>query len=85
MTYYAIKILFELHQKQYNVCDYTLNNFHRYIQNYSNNKEVDKAVYKKLLYLFKSASINNYKSDNKEKLLFDKELLYSFIANINTI
>lgn len=85
MTYYVIKILFELHQKQYNVCDYTLNNFHRYIQNYSNHKEVDKAVYKKLLYLFKSASINNFKPDDKQKLLFDKELLYSFVANINNV
>lgn len=58
ITTLLIKILFEINNKQFNVADYSIKNLYRYIQQHSQDKTIDKLIYKAVTILFKQKSNN---------------------------
>lgn len=79
MTYHIVKILYEIDQKQFDVCDYSLNNFKRYINTHTKNLQQDIGIYKDLLLLFNKRSVHE-KGDFKGYQISDiKEPMYLFV------
>ena len=79
--HYLIKIVYEIHQKQYDLSDYSLKNFYRFIKSNSPNKEYDISIYKLFLQFHKHNSIGEKLPKQTNRIKKDNLLLYSFILS----
>lgn len=79
MCYYIIKIHYEIHQKQYDLCHYSIHNLYRYIKTNSINKELDTTIYKKLQQYFKTITQQKAKLKAIQQIERVDSLMYSMI------
>jgi hypothetical protein len=81
ICYYLIKTIYEIHQKQYDLSDYSLKNFYRFIKSNSNNLEYDTSIYKLFLQVHKHTSLGEKFPKQLNSIKKDNLLLYSFILS----